>query len=296
MEFSRLTLDKIDILKPYFTDNQCRICDYTMGGTFMWRDYHSTEYAIEDGILYLKVAYPSPAFAPPRAEGTGTVEGKAAYEKIIEYCLTAGIAAQICSVSAPVLEDIQVMYPGAKAQTDRAWSDYLYSSEDILTLAGRKYSGQRNHINRFEREHPVWSFESVTKDNIGAVLAFFRKYSQEHIKDYPAYTEGNVKAIEVLENWDAYGQSGGVLLVSGEVAGASIGETVGDTLYIHVEKASSEINGSYPMLMNQFANMYVTDSVKYINREEDDGVEGLRVSKMSYHPLSILDKYCVYLP
>ena len=296
MEFSRLTLDKFETLKPYFTDNQCRICDYTIGGTFMWRDYHKTEYAIQDGVLYLKIAYPSLAFAPPRVEGSGTVDAIDAYENIIEYCALHKIAAQICSVSASVLEDIQAMYPGAKSQTDRAWSDYLYSGDDILTLAGRKYSGQRNHINRFEREHPVWSFESVTNENIGGVLDFFRKYSQEHVKDYPAYTEGNIKAIEVLENWDLYGQSGGVLYVGGEVAGASIGETVGDTIYIHVEKASSEINGSYPVLMKQFANMYVADPIKFINREEDDGVEGLRVSKMSYHPLSILDKYFVYLP
>ena len=261
----------------------------------MWRDYHNTEYAIENGILFLKVTYPTLAFAPPRVTGTGTVDGIHAYEMIIEYCAENGSTAQICSVSGSVLDDIMKLFPDAEARTDRAWSDYLYNSEDIIALAGRKFSGQRNHINRFTKERPDWTFESITEKNIESVIAFFERYSEEHIKDYPAYTEGNIKAIEALYNWDIYGQSGGALYVKDEIVGASIGEVVGDTLYIHVEKADAEVHGAYPMLVNQFARMYANDPVKYINREEDDGVEGLRTSKLSYHPLSILDKYMVTL-
>ena len=255
----------------------------------MWRDYHKTEYALEDGTLYLKVASPTPAFAPPRGEAGG----RAAYGRIMRYCAESGIKTYICSVSEVTLRYILGMFPGAKAETDRAWSDYLYSSDEIISLAGRKFSGQRNHINRFMKEHPEWSFERITNDNIGAVRAFFENYAQEHIKSYPAYTEGNIKALETLDNWEAYGQSGGVLTVSGEIIGASIGEVVDDTLYVHAEKANADYHGSYPVLMNQFARMFATESVAYINREEDDGVEGLRTSKLSYHPKSILDKYII---
>jgi hypothetical protein len=257
----------------------------------MWRDYHSTEYAVADGVLYLKVAYPMPAFAPPRGAG----HSRAPYDRIIGYCAQNGMDARLCSVSETVLEGVLEVFPESKVWTDRAWSDYLYLSGDIVSLAGRKFAGQRNHINRFVRENPSWSFERITDDNITSVRAYVEKYAIEHVKDSPSYQEGNAKALEVLDNIGLYGQLGGVLLAASEIIGVSIGEIVGDTLFIHAEKADTRYHGSYPMLMNQFAGCFAADGVEFINREEDDGVEGLRTSKLSYHPTALLSKYMVEL-
>ena len=291
MEFKRITLENIGEIKPFFTENKNRICDCTVGGTFIWRDYHKSEYAIEDGVFYLKVAYPETAFAPPRGVGTG----KGSYERIIEYCDTIGIPARLCAVSEPTLQGILELFPGSESRTDRSWTDYLYLSEDLINLAGRKYSGQRNHINRFTREHNEWSFDLITQSNVGEIRSFYKKYAMEHVKDAPAYIEGDRKAIEVLDNLDAYGIFGGALRVSGEIVGVSFGETVGDTLFVHAEKADTAYSGSYPMLMNQFVRAFAGESVEYVNREEDDGDEGLRTSKLSYHPTALLHKYAVGL-
>ena len=57
MEFKRLTLNDIPLIRPYFVKQKSRICDYSVGGLFMWRDYFYTEYAIEEGILFFKVKY-----------------------------------------------------------------------------------------------------------------------------------------------------------------------------------------------------------------------------------------------
>ena len=292
MEFTKLTLDDIDKLRPYFTDNECRICDCTVGGTFIWRDYHQTEYAIEDdGTLFFKVAYPEPALTPPR----GLEPDRRSYERIIEYCVSSGFPARLCAVGESRLQDILKYFPDSQVSTDRNTYDYLYLSSDLESLAGRKYSGQRNHINRFMREHPEWSFEPLTSSRIPEVITFYQKFAQENIKDAFSYNEGNVKSEEVLENFELYAQYGGVLYVKDVVVGASFGETVGDTLYVHQEKADIAYHGSYPMLVNQYAKMYVTEGIQYINREEDDGVEGLRTSKMSYHPFVLMSKYTVDL-
>ena len=291
MDFKKLTLDCINKLRPFFAENQCRICDCTIGGTFIWRDYHNTEYAIEAETLYFKVSHPVPAIAPPR----GADINKKSYERIIGYCEEKGIPARICSVSEPVLRGILALYPDSKVRTEREWSDYLYLSGDLTGLAGRKYAGQRNHINRFLREHPAWSFERITAENITEVRAFYKKYIREHIKDSPVYMEGDKKALEALDNLDIYGLFGGALYADGEIIGASIGETVDDTLFVHAEKADTAYHGSYPMLVNQFAKSFATEGIEYINREEDDGVEGLRTSKLSYHPVDLLHKYMVEL-
>jgi hypothetical protein len=306
LDFEALGLEHIDLLRPYFEKNLCRICDCTIGGTFIWRDLFKTEFAIINGILYLKVRYLTGdiAFTPPRGEpdahsgenpyGDEKAE-RAAYGRIIDYCRALGIAPRLCAVSPHRLERIRALFPDAEASTDRAWSDYLYLSDDIKNLPGRKYSGQRNHINRFLREYPDWSFKAIDGTNLSAVRSFFERYAKEHVKDYPAYDEGNIKTLEVLDNMEKYRLFGGVLTVSGQVVGASLGEIIGDTVFVHIEKSLTEFNGSYPMLVNQFAKMFVTDGITHINREEDDGVEGLRISKLSYHPVELLDKYVVDL-
>jgi len=257
----------------------------------MWRDYHKTEYSVSDGVLYMKAAHPEIAFAPPR--GAGVDSG--AYEQIRKYCRSKGIPTKLCCVSKSTLDVILDMYPASRSWTDRAWSDYLYLSEDIINLAGRRYSGQRNHINRFMREHPNWSFREIGEDNISAAMAFIGKLALRNNDASFSFIEANRKALEVLDNMELYGQLGGALYADGVIVGVSLGETQGDTLFIHVEKADTDYQGSYPMLMNQFARMFASGAVKYINREEDDGIEGLRVSKLSYHPVELLGKYMVEL-
>ena len=293
MEFFKLELDNIESLRPFFSENPCRICDFTIGGTFMWRDFFKTQYAIQDSVLYLKVKHPSAgdAFTLPICDEPG----RDAYERIINYCKENGLPTRICSVSEGMREHVLALFPDASSYTDRAWSDYLYYAEDIKTLSGRKFSGQRNHINRFMREQDDWAFERVTQGNIAAVRAFFAGYEIEHSKDSAAYEEGDRKAIEVIDNLELYGQVGGALFVGGKVVGASFGEVVNDTLYVHIEKADTAVHGAYPVLVNQFAKAFATEDVLFINREEDDGVEGLRTSKLSYHPTEILDKYIVEL-
>lgn len=294
MNFQVLGLEHIDLLRPYFQNNLCRICDCTIGGTFIWRDLFNTEFAIEDGVLYLKVRYLTGdiAFTPPRGEYDSD---KSVYERIIVYCREQGLTPRLCAVSEARMERVKALYPDVTAITDRAWSDYLYVAEDIRDLAGRRYSGQRNHINKFLKEYPDWRFEPIGSGNVGAVHEFFRHYAEEHHKNSATYDEGNIKTLEVLEHMDTYGLFGGALSVGGQIVGAALGEIVGDTLFVHIEKSKTEFNGSYPMLVNQFAKAFATGEVTRINREEDDGVEGLRTSKLSYHPCELLNKYVIEL-
>ncbi|OPZ19501.1 MAG: hypothetical protein BWZ04_02466 [Firmicutes bacterium ADurb.BinA205] len=87
------------------------------------------------------------------------------------------------------------------------------------------------------------------------------------------------------------GLKGGVIRIGGRVAAFTIGEPLNsDTFCVHIEKADTTYNGIYAGINNLFAEAAAADH-KYINREEDLGLEGLRRSKLSYHPAFLLDKY-----
>ncbi len=89
---------------------------------------------------------------------------------------------------------------------------------------------------------------------------------------------------------------GGLLRVGGQVVAFTMGDLLGvDTFDVHFEKAYSEIQGAYPMINREFARRIRQryPQVRYLNREEDMGIEGLRKAKESYYPDLMVEKHWV---
>ena len=102
------------------------------------------------------------------------------------------------------------------------------------------------------------------------------------------------KAIrKIFDDYDFlsdYIKVGGVY-VDGILKAFSVGSLVNqDTVIIHIEKADAEIRGLYPFIMQQFLVNEFSE-VKYVNREDDMGLENIRKSKMSYYPCCFVKKY-----
>ena len=98
-----------------------------------------------------------------------------------------------------------------------------------------------------------------------------------------------------MRNWCRLDLKGGVLYRDDKVVAFTMGEAMSeDTFHVHIEKAYSDIQGAYPMINQQFVLHEMQDFV-YINREEDDGVPGLRRAKESYYPVKMIEKYSAVL-
>jgi hypothetical protein len=88
---------------------------------------------------------------------------------------------------------------------------------------------------------------------------------------------------------------GGLIRADGKVVAFSIGEPLNhDTYLVHIEKAFSEIQGSYAIINQQFAFRNCQNFL-YINREDDSGQPGLRKAKESYRPVFRAEKYAARL-
>ncbi len=288
--FKKLTLEDMPTVRSYFSSVRNRFSDYTIGGTFMWRGYFETEFAVLNGSLVFKVRYIDGEIA---FSCLSCVKIEHSLAEIDKYCAKNDIAIAYCSVAANEVEVLKNHYENVRVKPERDWFDYLYNSEDLRTLRGKKYNGQRNHINRFKRQYPNHAFEKITDENIGDVRRFYESYASAYDKDSHIAMQESKMVFEVLDNYNFYKQIGGALYVEGEVVGFSIGEVCGDTLFVHIEKADTSFHGSYQMLVNNFASMFAGPEVDYINREEDVGDPGLRTAKLAYHPCCLLEKYTV---
>ena len=258
----------------------------------MWRDYFKTEYAQCNNTVIFKsvVKYHHDVIGfsfPFRADY------HCCLDNVVEYCHAYNLPVIFFNVVEHDVKKLKQRFGDIKICYYEDWSDYLYTAGTMTSLAGRKLSGQRNHINFFKRTYSDYSFEEINKDNISDVVEFFRHQSSESGKSTDILTEEYVKTIEVFDNYDSYNIHGGLLRVDGSIIGFSLGEILNNVLFIHIEKADIRYRGAYQVLNNEFAKHFCSGGVKFINRAEDNGDEGLKTAKLAYHPCKMLDKYIV---
>ena len=98
-----------------------------------------------------------------------------------------------------------------------------------------------------------------------------------------------------IRHFNELGLSGGLIRAEGKVVAFSIGDPLNDdTFLVHFEKAFADVQGAYQMINQQFVQRNCM-AYRYINREEDAGVKGLRHAKMSYNPVMLVEKYLATL-
>ena len=169
--------------------------------------------------------------------------------------------------------------------------DYIYSSEDLINLSGKKYQPKRNHISYFMKNNN-WSYERLTVDNIPECYEMSKLWLEGALDEYKEELEGELKIIKrVFDNYDKLDYVGGLIRVDGRVVAYTMGEPASKEVFsVHIEKAFSDIRGAYPMINQQFVKNELS-SFKYINREDDTGAENLRKAKLSYYPVYLAEKY-----
>lgn len=290
MKFQKLTLDHIKAIEPFFRYAQGRTCDYTVGGMFMWRDFFKMEYSIEDNVCFSKLhnEYNECYHNLPLCEDI-----KSAIYKILDEnpCQTI----KFCTIPESYLSIFKELGREISYSEQEIYFDYLYLIDDLRALTGKRFHGQKNHINKFIKDNPEWTFEEINNNNLPDVKDFFEnKYKKQSEEEtHASAIEENSKTSEVLDNTDKYNFIGGVLKINGSVVGFTFGEVVNDTLYVHIEKADKTIKGAYQMLSHQYLLQFKDENIIYVNREDDMGDMGLRTAKEAYHPIKLLKKYVV---
>lgn len=291
LQFKKITLDDIKIIEPFILNDKSAVSDRTLGVVYLFRDYYS--YCIENDILFLKSELENnEGFLPPMyLSGDGDLFSD--LKKIKEYAGNNNTEAKICYLTEEEAEKIKELFNGSDPEFNRDYSDYFYDKEALLTLKGKHLSGQRNFINRFKKNYPEYRTEKLSEENIGPVDKFLTEYYEKREKASELFKDEKKNVFEFLNHVKNFGFLTLALFAGDEPVAFSVGEIRENVLFVHEEKADASIKGSYQMIVNEFVKTYANENVTFINREDDSGDEGLRISKESYHPAFLLNKFSV---
>lgn len=286
------------VIMPYLALQTERTCDFTYGGVLMWASYFDYEYAIEDDTLFIKGRdYDGEeSFIVP----LGDLSLPDSIAMLKGYCKNRDIPLRLSAMPRGIAGELSAMY-GLPLVEQPTIADYLYQAQALATLAGKKLSKKRNHVNRFMAEYgDRHVYEPLHRSHVPEIRRrMMHAIEQEAGQSEQAAQERRLAGCFLQEFEDENpNMLGGVLKVDGRIVAYTIGEIKDDTLYVHIEKAERKVAGCHETINTLFvrAMLYTNPHLQYVNREDDAGDPGLRVSKQSYHPLTLLQKYTLTIP
>lgn len=181
-------------------------------------------------------------------------------------------------------------------RNDPDYSDYLYDADALRGLNGKQLHGKRNHFNRFLRSYPDFQFGKLTVDDREGALKLVKDWCQDRQVD--CHDPASSDYLPIRQLFDAFAGlavRGGAIRIGQELVAFAMGSLMrDDTAVIHFEKAHPGYVGLYAAI-NKLVLEEVFPAVRWINREEDMGIEGLRKAKESYAPVRMIAKYEVSL-
>lgn len=258
---------------------------------YMWKDAYETTVAIAGDTVHILERRPLDAelahIQPPLT--TGPL--KEPLTRAIEDMKARGLPFMMRSIDEAYRERMEAEMPDVFDFTlDRDFFDYVYPTEKLVSLSGNAYHQKRNHINKFRSIYQS-EFVELFESDVDACLAVLDKWtSDKGAGDARAAELERGAVFNALTNLSALGLRCGALRVDGRIEAFSIGEKIGDTAFIHIEKANTDISGLFSVINQQMLENLFPDTV-YVNREEDMGIPGLRQAKSSYRPCHYVEKY-----
>lgn len=274
-----------------------RGCDYNFTNLFVWSRAYGQEIAQVNGFLVTHLcgrmgcSYMYPA-------GSGDLA--AAIDILAREADERRQPLRLVCLTTRQMEELDRLMPDRFAyEADRDGFDYLYDIDRLADLTGKKLHAKRNHINRFMDNNPSWVYEEITPQTLPECLEMDKEWYRRSMVREGAAEERDlgdegIALRTAMDHYHALGLEGGLIRVYGEVVAFTMGDRLNsDTYDVHFEKAYGELQGAYAMINREFARWVRAKhpNVRYLNREDDMGVEGLRKAKESYYPDRMVEKY-----
>lgn len=301
---NKVTIEDREKLQEYLWGYRYGTSGLSFSSLYMWRDINDFQWEIigdylcivgmshlelEEGIIL-------PFMEVPLTK-TGTYEPEKLRYTILkakEKIEDAGYPFSMRLVPFHLTEELEKAFPGElKFVDDRANFDYLYEKQNMIELKGRSLHKKKNHMNFFLKNYE-YEYKELTSDMADDAMQFIDEFNAK--KDILPHEMELLKMEEramrdVFENLEKAKYTAGAIYMNGKIEALSVGGLINNnTMGVHIEKANTDYRGLYQIINMEFCK-HLPPSIKYVNREEDMGLPGLRKSKLSYKPVKLVEKY-----
>ncbi len=293
LEFATPNISDYTKIKKFLSpfSNGSMSCESTPITLLIWNGLYHQKIAFLEDMFFVSLGQNQEYFLLPFAKDQVRAVGL-----LKEYTKARGISLRFLAADGERFDAFKLAFGSSFSITEsREDFEYLYETEQLRELSGKKFHSKRNHIRAFTKNY-AWTYESMTKDNIVEFFDISDHWMKE-MQNISGADEGlvveNAAIKKLLPHMEELGLKGGGIRVDGKLIAFTFGSAINENVFdIHVEKALSDYRTAYSVINREFI-AHELSTFRYVNREDDMGLEGLRRAKLSYHPSILLKKYIV---
>ena len=295
LNFKQVEIEDYSRLYSYTSEYGEGSCQHSPVSMYSLSEKYMDGVCIKDDVLYtLRSAlcddvyrvYLSPLTGNPMRE---------AFAEIIQDAASYGKKVQFLSLTKRAADILSEEFPDEFVITeDRDLAEYIYRTEIMAGFLGHSLSKRRQQVRKFLRDYGSRaSITMITEEDKESILIFehewIEKYGESH--DVEALKREERMIQKQLAHFDELRLSGIVMRIDGKIHGFGYGTKLSDEYYdAIVEKGDYSIPNIYKVLRRESVRLCAMEC-RYVNMEEDVGIEGLRNIKLSYQPDYLLRKY-----
>lgn len=276
--------------ESYFFAESKQCCELSYANLCMWGEH---QFAIVDGqCIILSIYQKKYRYHFPLGNG----DKKNALRLLMQDAKERNIPCLISSITTENAKMLETLFPNQfYINFERDSYDYVYEIDKLADLKGRKYHRKRNHYNNFCKKFPDFYTVPITKKNISEIEIFVNTWYEDRLAESLEHDyENEQQALQkCFVEYDQIGMEGLILYHQNQMLAFTMGSQMSlDTFDVHFEKGRWDVEGAYTAINCEFAK-YIRNkypNIKFLNREEDMGLEGLRKAKESYFPYDMIEK------
>lgn len=284
-DFKKITLDDREIFEKMYEKYPPIHSDNVFSTLVSWMDYGNYKYAFyKENIIIMSNIDKVIRFRPPIGEKKLDV-----FKDVMRLARKQSANYPFGMITNDVKDWLKEMYPSLTFYSHRDFFEYIYSSSDLADLKGSDYRKIRNRLNKFHKKYE-FEIEKVSKGNMGEIKKFLKRWCLwKDCESDPILSHEKAAIFYSIDNFFKLELKGILIRIDDRIEAMSIFEEMSpDTILVHYEKASTNYDGIYKAI-NQETAKIVKDDYKYINRESDMGISGLRRAKLSYRPHHMIE-------
>jgi uncharacterized protein len=290
VEFKPLEFSDYPLFQQVLSIFPQRLCCFAPGSLYAWKDVYQYEWAsCGPGTILM-------SFQPVDEEERHLFQPLGLFDADAQALLLRWLEhwdyeTMIFNVGEEFLARNPDFVTHFEVENDLGLANYTYATHNLSQLEGGGYRSKRELISKGRRRHE-WSIEPLTERARADCLDILKRWGRSKDGAGESQEDEVAATLLALEQLPRFGCEGIILRSEGKPVGFSIFERLNpETAVVHFEKADRDYAGSFETLVQETAKIIAAEGYKFINREEDLGLPGLRSNKMSYRPAEILPAY-----
>ena len=283
------------------------LASWSFPSHFIWREIFSYAWTELNGWWCLFAEYedgifmPLPPLGPSAWVGSGSpCPLKDVLVQVMDFMKTRNGSSGVTRIeNIPEEQKEELQRLGYRLGSKDA--DYLYLTQDLVSLKGDRFKSPRAAYNRFLRAHRV-RYSPYRVPDRDACLTLLQRWMAQK-EETPFSFSNQVDSVAhamlrdsasahrtALYHYEALGLVGRVAWVNGMIRGYTFGfERSSDVFCVLFEVTDRTIYGLAQFLFREFCREL--KKYPYINTMDDSGLPSLAKSKRAYHPFRMVANY-----